>query len=378
MFWLLAEELVLLGHQVEAITSDSLGPDERVSASVADLGRGITVRRFRNRHNRLAAHLPPLFLRPRGLRRGLRDALFRADVVHMGESRHILNLWAAQAAERAGVPLVWSAYGGLPTARGVRGVYRRLHDVFLTSRVVPRVSAFIAQTAHEEAIYRAHGVDDSRIHRIPLCVDIKTFAQLPARGSLRRRLGLPEAAQLVVSVARLSPLKGLDLLVEAFSHLPAGERGPHLALIGWDHGALVALRSLVKKKGLEARVHFPGPLYDAERLTAYVDADLFSLTPRVFEETSLAGLEAAAAGCPTVLSAECEIPGLAEAGGGLLVTKAAPTLARGIADLLSDESRRKRMGAIAYAYVRENFSAAAVAAKHEQLFRQVIHPSVQE
>ena len=196
--------------------------------------------------------------------------------------------------------------------------------------------------------------------------------RLPERGQLRRRLGISRQSPLVVCVARLSPVKGIDLLIEAFARLRPGPNGPILAIVGWDHGALRSLHQLAARLHVESRVKFPGPLYGDERLTAYVDADVFALTPRVYEETSLAALEAAACGVPTVLTEQCETPGLAQAGGGLEVPRQADAVAAGLATLLDDPARRRRMGATAREYVAEHFTADRVAAQHEALFRELI------
>jgi glycosyltransferase involved in cell wall biosynthesis len=369
MFWLLAHEFARRGHQIEVVTSDSLSPHERAEHIHDELEPRIHVRRFRNRFNSMSASLPAVFYRPRSMRLGLREAMARSDVAHMGESRGIHNLWTAQAAAEARVPLAWSAFGGLPTASGVRGLYRRAHDVFLTRQVVPHVDAFIAQTPHEGEVYREHGAPAGKIHEIPLCVDLSSFENLPERGELRRRLGVDGDERLVASVARLAPVKGLDFLVEAFARIPRSGRGPHLALVGWDHGSLQSLQALVQRLGLAGRVHFPGALYGDERMIAYRDADVFCLTPIVFEETSLAALEAAASGCPTVLTSECEIPGLANAGGGLVVPRDRDRVAEALASLLSDDSRRRHMGNLAREHLERNFSVTSVVDRHEALFR---------
>lgn len=372
MFWMLAQELAKRGHQIDVVTSDSLGRDERADRLEEDLQPNIHVRRFRNRFNAMSASLPAVFYRPRSMRRGLREAIARADVVHMGESRGIHNLWTAQAASSARVPLAWSAFGGLPTASGVRGIYRRAHDVFLTRQVVQHVAAFIAQTPHETKVYLEHGARPDRIHEIPLCVDLSSYERLPERGALRHRLGIRSNDQLVVSVARLAPVKGLDLLLGAFASITATEHGPHLALVGWDHGSLRSLQAQAKQLGVTDRVHFPGALFGDERLIAYRDADVFCLTPIVFEETSLAALEAAASGCPTVLIPQCEIPGLHQAGGGVVVSRDLDRVATALAALLGNDSQREEMADAAREYVQRNFSVTSVADRHEVLFRKLL------
>lgn len=372
MFWLLASQLAQRGNTLVVITSDALGPHQRNPLRAEELAPGITVERFPNLHTWLSARLAPIFFRPLGMRAGLRRALQRADVVHMGESRGIHNVWAAQACAEQHVPLVWSAYGGLATGSGVRSPYRALYDIAFTRTVVPRVARFVAQTRHEEMVYERQGAPADRIRRIPLCVDTGLLEGLPERGQFRRRIGIGPDDALVVCVARLSPVKGIDVLIQAFSRLRPGPNGPYLAIVGWDHGSLASLRQLAKQLNVEARVKFPGPLYGDERLTAYVDSDIFALTPRVFEETSLAALEAAACGVPTVLTEQCEIPGLTEAGGGLEVLRQAEAVADGLAGLLGNPARRAQMGATARRYVAENFTASRVAAQHETLFKELL------
>ena len=372
MFWMLARELVSRGHHLEVVTSDSMSREERFKRLEEELEAGIHVRRYRNRYNSMSATLPAVFYRPRSMREGLRAAVAGVDVVHMGESRGIHNVWTAEAASAAQVPLAWSAFGGLPTATGVRGLYRQAHDVLWTRRVVPRVDAFIAQTPHERGVYLEHGAPAQKIREIPLCVDLSAFESLPPRGNLRRRLGLSDTDRLVVCVARLAPVKGLELLVEALALVPASARGPHLALVGWDHGSLEALRSLAVRLGVAGRVHFPGALFGDDRLLAYRDADVFALAPIVFEETSLAALEAAASGCVTVLTTHCEVPGLAAADGGLVVPRDPAALARAVAGLLEEDDRRAAMGERARAHVRGNFSVEHVTDLHETLFRELV------
>ncbi len=372
MFWLLANEFAERGHDIVVATSDSAGPAERHASRVERLRPRILVNRYPNRRPGLATMLTPLFFRPIGMRDGLLELARQVDIVHMGESRGIHNLWAAEAAAAAKVPLVWSAYGGLATAPGVRGIYRRLYDLQFTRRVVPKVARFIAQTPHEEKVYQDRGADRRRIRQIPLCVDSDSLNGLPQRGEFRRGLELPDGSALVVCVARLSPVKGIDTLIRSFARVRL-LNPPYLAIVGWDHGALKSLRSLVHRLAIEDRVRFSGPLYGKERLQAYVDADVFALTPRVHEETSLAALEAAACGTPTLVTSRCEIPGLAASGGGLVIDGPETEIAAGLQSLLIEPDVRREMGRAARHYIGANFTAPQVALSHEELFAEMAH-----
>src|ERR1700694_195191 len=301
MFWLLGKELALAGHEVVAITSDAISESERATSLREVLAPGIQVKRFPNRFNRLASRVGPLFFRPRGMKWDLIREVGRADVVHVGE-RAIHCEWAAKACSESGTPMVWSPYGGLATATGGRGGFRRYLRLRYLADVIPTVSACVVQTSHEYEAGLSWGLQPDRIRMFPLCVDWAEFQKLPEPGSFRTTLGIDPSSQLIVTMSRLHPAKGTDILIEAFSRIPTSDRGPYLAIVGWDDGLLRRLRTLVVALRLEDRVKFVNPLYGADRIRAYVDADVFSLTPRFYEETSLAALEAAACGTATFVA----------------------------------------------------------------------------
>jgi glycosyltransferase involved in cell wall biosynthesis len=371
MFWLLGKELTLAGHEVVAITSDGISESERSASLTEVLPPGIHVKRFPNRYNRLANRFGPLFFRPQGMKRDLIDEASRADVVHVGE-RAIHCEWAAQACSETGTPMVWSPYGGLATATGARGMFRRYLRTRYLANVIPTVSACIAQTSHERDSGPSWGLQPDRIRMIPLCVDWAEFQDLPTRGSFRRTIGIDPSSQLIVTMSRLHPAKGTDILIEAFSRVPTSDQGPYLAIVGWDDGLLSRLRSLVSALHLEDRVRFVHPLYGADRIQAFVDADVFSLTPRFYEETSLAALEAAACGTATFVTVQCEVPGLSEASAGLVGRLDVDEISTGLTNLLADEPLRRAIGNRARALVQDQLTAPIVARAHEQLFQELV------
>ena len=147
MIWILASQFARHGHEIVAITSDTLRPKERAGKVTEELSPRIMLYRFCNTHTALAARLPIIFNRPNKMREERPAFVRSADVVHMGESRGIVQFWTANACRRAQVPLVWSAYGGLGTAPGIRGQYRRLNDDLSGVPQRVRSHAFLAEHA---------------------------------------------------------------------------------------------------------------------------------------------------------------------------------------------------------------------------------------
>lgn len=113
------------------------------------------------------------------------------------------------------------------------------------------------------------------------------------------RFGL-ERAGFVLAVGRIEPGKGFELLVDAFAR--SGRPGKLVIAGGAHHGAAYAA-SLMRAAG--GRVVFTGALPRGLLRHLYANAALFVL-PSLHEGLPICALEAAAAGCPLLLS---DIPG---------------------------------------------------------------------
>lgn len=366
----LAREWTQQGHEVTVFTSDQLDDRQRCKVAV-EVREGICIRRFPNVHQQLAGRFPFLFFWPKGLFEALQAIRGAVDVVHVTEARGPHNRWVARAAPAQGVPFVWSAYGGLAAGAGCRRLYRALHDrAFDTRAIVQRAAALVAQTTHEASIYEAFGAARSRIRQIPLAVDWSDFEERPERGCFRRELGISDGQRLVTFLGRLHQTKGLQALIPAFARVAREMPGTTLAIVGWDHGFAASARRIAERHQLGQAVRFVDARLGDSRLQVYRDSDLFVLTPGVYEETSLAALEACASGVPCVITHQCEIPGLDAAGAGMTVRYDPDAIASAIIQILGGRLQI-RMGELARAFVRSSFTSAVVAAQHLALFDAV-------
>lgn len=109
---------------------------------------------------------------------------------------------------------------------------------------------------------------------------------------LRRRFGLQDNADLIVTAGTNFRLKGVHTLIRALEHLPASF---HVAVAGGRSSRDLA--DLATELGVEARVHFLGRVDDMPAL--YQAADIFVLNT-FYDACANAVLEALACGLPTV------------------------------------------------------------------------------
>jgi glycosyltransferase involved in cell wall biosynthesis len=365
----LARRHVRNGHEVTVFTTDTLDERSRVSETESEVD-GIKVRRFKNLSNHLAWHHKK-FIAPE-FGRALSREVGGFDVVHVSDSRGWITLNAYRHARNASVPLVLSAFGSLGRSKGLRAAVKRLYDRHYVTPMVRSAAALVAQTPHEAGSYESFGADCSRIVQIPLGVDVTEFEKLPERGSFRRQVGFRADEKVILFVGRIHALKGLDFLVEVLAVLRAVEDSWRLVIVGVDNGALARLAAHIGALNLKDRVTFTGPLYGRDRLAVTVDADVFAITPSNYEETSLAALEAAAAGLPVVATEQSDIPGLGAAGGGFIVPRTIESMVSALQTVVSDRSNARIMGARARQLIFERFSWDTVATRFEDVFSRAI------
>lgn len=120
-----------------------------------------------------------------------------------------------------------------------------------------------------------------------------------ARRSLRSELGLPDGAEIAVSVGRLDHQKDHALCIAAFALLR--ERHENLFLLIIGEGILRAeLQRLIAAAGMQRRILLLGERNAPQIAFAHWGADLFVLTS-AYEGMSIALLEAQACGLPVVV-----------------------------------------------------------------------------
>lgn len=190
---------------------------------------------------------------------------------------------------------------------------------------------------------------------VPPGVDLDRFVPLTdgERARARAELGLPATGPLVVSVSRLVPRKGMDVLIDASVVLAERFAGLTVAIAGRGRDA-ERLAGRVAETG--APVRLLGGVSDEDLPRLVGAADVFAMLCRnrwlglEQEGFGIVFLEAAAAGVAQVAGASGGAGEAVEDGvTGVVVRRPAEAgrVARAIADLLADPERRMAMGVAA-------------------------------
>jgi glycosyltransferase involved in cell wall biosynthesis len=145
------------------------------------------------------------------------------------------------------------------------------------------------------------GADPARTRVIGNGVDCRKFQPQP-RGEARRQLGLPDDAQIVISVGDCFENKGFHLLVEALGRLKSSHPRLHVVVVGGSPRYGTDYTNVIQEKiaeyGLKSRVHLPGRRPHEELSTWYSAADLYAIlsardgSPNVLMEALACGVPA--------------------------------------------------------------------------------------
>ncbi|MDO7869515.1 glycosyltransferase family 4 protein [Nocardioides jiangxiensis] len=217
-------------------------------------------------------------------------------------------------------------------------------------------------------IVKDFGVDPDRIEVIHLGADAEfqppTAPRVPGR--------------LLAMASADSPLKGIDVLLEAFAKLRT-ERDVHLVLVSkpQEDGPTI---KLIEELGIGDAVEFRNGLSQTDLVALMGSAEL-AVVPSRYEGFSLPTVELMACETPLVVSRAGSIPEVVGPDGlcaDLVPPGDVEALRDAIAALLDDPERRARYGAAGRKRVDETFSWRAAATHTAEALAEVIEQKKQE
>jgi glycosyltransferase involved in cell wall biosynthesis len=296
----------------------------------------------------------------------LRAAVAQADVVLLTNHWTAINLLACRHARAAEIPYVVCPAGALPVQGGRSPLLKRAYNALAGRTLIAEAAGHIAVTADETAQFAAYGIDPARVTVIPNAMPTAS----PGDGSaFRARYQLGEAP-LLLYLGRLAPIKGPDLLIEAFARIADQRPAWQLVVAGPDDGMAGELKRRTQALGLADRVLFIGFVDAAAKAQALAAADLL-VVPSRREAMSIVVLEAAAAGLAVLVTDQCGIPEAASHG-GWVVLPTVDGLTQGLLDATSDRRALAAAGKLWRETATAAYSPARVARGYLDLLSSVV------
>ncbi len=303
----------------------------------------------------------------------LRNEIATFDLVHIHSLYLFHGFAAAHHCRKNGIPYVIRPHGSLDRFhrgrhRWRKAIYSRLFEL----RNIAGAAALHYTSVAEAEHARAAGITVPGFV-VSLGIDAAEYAELPARGIFRAAHPELNGRRLVVFLGRITPKKGLDLLIPAVGRLSTFVPDLHLVLAGQDdEGYLPRVKQLIERHDLVDRVTWVGFVSGVEKRCLLRDADVWAL-PSYDENFAVAAVEAMASGAPVLISDRVGIHRVvSEREAGLVVEATVEAVAEGLERILTDGSLRQRLAANARALAFSEFTWDAAATHLIQEYRAIL------
>ncbi|MFC1936804.1 glycosyltransferase [Chloroflexota bacterium] len=308
----------------------------------------------------------------------------RYDLIHShywmsGIAARVLNLaWD--------VPIIhmFHTLGLMKNRIAGQGEYEGDYRIRGELEVLRVVDKIIASTPAELAqLQWLYEVQTDHVSIIPPGVDIRHFYPIP-KDEARDYIGLPLDVKLLLTVGRIEPLKGIDILLRAVAKLHDSrnieKQNICLAIIGGDASVsdgemsheMARLQRIKADLDLHETVYFLGK-QPQDKLPYYYSAADIMVMPSHYESFGMVALEAMACGTPVVASQVGGLAYLIQDGlTGFHVPDRDPeVLKKRLTAILDNEDLQKSMSSNAVGYAK-NYSWEIVARQVIDLYEELI------
>jgi glycosyltransferase involved in cell wall biosynthesis len=357
----LSKELATKGHEITVITTD-FEFDKDYANSLEEEGVNVV-------HLHCIANIG-LFLFSPGMKKWLRNNIKKFDIIHMHNYRSYQNNVVYRFAKKFDVPYILQAHGSiLPFFAKQR--LKKLYDWVWGYKLLKYTSKVIALTTTESQQYKKMGVNEDKIEIVPNGINPSKYNNLPKRGEFRSKYSIGRDEKIILYLGRIHKIKGIDLLVQSFADLTMELDNVRLVIVGPDDGYLSTLIKIIKHSKIDDKVIFTGPLYETDKLEAYVDADVYVL-PSMYETFPMTVLEACACGTPVIVTDRCGIADIVDGKVGYVVEFDKDQLGDAILELLGSDDLRAELGGKGKKLMKEEFGWDGIVRKVEKIYEKVI------
>lgn len=296
------------------------------------------------------------------------------DLVHIHAVFAHATYVAARACCRAAVPYIVRPLGTLePWSMRQKPVRKRIAWQLLFRGILRRATA-VHYTTEQERKLTEQSLDLQGGIVVPNGVD-ESLLEVQPTGRFRKTHGIPSEAPVMLTLSRLHPKKGIDLLLRAFVELKTHDQlaAWHLVIAGnGDPTYVNELQNMVKGTSTESFVHWVGWLEGGAKLDALAEADLFVLSSYQ-ENFGIGAVEAMACGTPPLLSRQVGLAAdIAGHGAGWIVDLNPEALRNGLLEATADAKERGIRGENSRRLVAERFTWQTISAQWQSLYEMIV------
>lgn len=363
------EGLVESGAQVTVLTTNANGP----STLDVPLQQPINIDGVDVWYFPVALHGLSFFYSP-SLADAVRVQVPKFDLVVNSALWGHAALPASKACSSARVPYVIPAHGQLfPWALAKKRLKKKIYLEMIGRRCLNKAAA-IHCTDPSEANAVANLSLRVPVFIVPNAIRASVFSNFQARGFLRMQFGIPDNAQILLFLGRITQIKRPDIALDVLAVVQSLGREVHLVIAGPDEdGMIPKLRAQAQELVCHNKLHFTGLLEKEGVIGALADADLLLMPSEITENFGLSAVEAMAAGVPILVSDGVPVGHWAmKAGAGRVVPCTKEAFQQAAIELLSQPDELKELGKMGQELVKQRFDVSVVTQQMLMQYKAII------
>ena len=366
----ISRSLLERGHEVTVYTTDGFKYRLDVEKNCPVDVDGIETYYFRNLSNYLTRKLN--FLTPYYLPLVARRDIKNFDLIHIHEHRTLLAVIVHYYARKYDIPYVLQPRGSAPLLG--KDKQKIVFDKIYGDNIVHDAHKIIFTSTREaeKTLETFPFIEEEQKAFLPNSIDMDYFKELPKQGTFRAKYFLSKDDKIILYLGRLNKIKGLDSLLKAFKLLKEDRDKVKLVMVGPDDGYQNHLLNIISEMELADDVILTGTLDGKEKLSAYVDGDLFVL-PSSYESFGNVVFESLLSGTPVIVSDKCGCADIIDTAHCGLTYRFGDVkeMKDKIDYLISDPLYAKQMVANGRKYVKENLSHQQIISQIEEIYQSI-------
>lgn len=279
---------------------------------------------------------------------------------------------AAQAARRLGLPYICYTHGTFePWRMAYKKRKKQIYMALVEAHILRRAAGIVVCNEAETAYLRNYGIQ-TPICRIPWGAPPVNADSVPSSAMIKEIFPYLADRPFILFLARLHPMKGLDLLIPAFNAIAREFPDWLLVVAGPDEGGYRRqLEAMVKAAQTQNQIVFAGLVTGEAKAALLAHASLYVL-PSYSEGFSVSVVEALGHGLPVIITETCYVPEVKDFGAGLVIPAQEGPLREALRTMLKDENLRRACSANALNLAKTEFTWDAVAEKTVSFFNRVL------
>ena len=307
-----------------------------------------------------------LFIYSPEIKKWLKEHVEEYDIIHLHELRSYQNNVVVKFAKKHNIPYILQPHASTPKHVN-KSFIKNIYDFAYGNNIMQNATTTIA-VSEEEAYYdkMMHARDVQVIYN---GMNISDYENLPAKGNyLDKNVHSP----YILYLGRLDKLKGIDILIQAFSKLPKEFDQYKLVIAGKKTSYQEELEEIIKKENIEDKVLFTGFVEEEDKISMYHDASLFVNPVKYMGGVSITVFESLLSGTPIIVTPESgELVKKIDAG-SLVEYGDINSLKEEIVKSLTDKEMTQKQVTRGQNYIKENLNWDKVSDKILKIYENAI------